>query len=422
MDDSAAASKVYRFKPVAREKGQLLCFSHLRWNFVFQRPQHLLTAAARHYNVFFVEEPRFEHDCSAHLDMQEVAPSLTVVTPVLPEGLSGNETCVMLRSLLHVLFGAKPAGQRIKWYYTPMALEFTGDIKADLTIYDCMDELSAFRGAPANLSCLEHKLMQEAGLMFTGGRSLFEAKMSQHGNVHCFPSSIDAAHFGRARTGGLADPADQKDIPHPRIGFFGVIDERLDSELVRQAAEARPDLNFVMLGPVVKIDPASLPRLSNLHWLGQKAYADLPAYLAHWDVGFMPFAINEATRFISPTKTPEFLAAGLPVVSTPVRDVVADYGEAKLVSIAGAAPQLIAEIDKLLAMDHGPWLKRVDEKLKSMSWAATWAEMNALITKALRQSRTEPHEKTSRYAYLAELQGGRAQIELLEARNSKGGH
>jgi glycosyltransferase involved in cell wall biosynthesis len=422
MEASAATSKIYRFKPAAREKGQLLCFSHLRWNFVFQRPQHLLTAASRHYDVFFVEEPRFEHDCSAHLDVQDVAPSLTVVTPVLPEGLSGNETTVMQRSLLHALFRDKPASQRIKWYYTPMALDFTNNIEADLTIYDCMDELSAFRGAPANLSSLEHKLMQEAGLMFTGGRSLYEAKMSQHGNVHCFPSSIDAAHFGKARAGDLADPADQKDIAHPRIGFFGVIDERLDSELLRQAAESRPDLNFVMLGPVVKIDPASLPRLPNIHWLGQKAYADLPAYLAHWDAGFMPFAINEATRFISPTKTPEFLAAGLPVVSTPVRDVVADYGETKLVSIAGSARELIAEIDKLLAMDREPWLKRVDEKLKSMSWAATWAEMNALVTKALRRRRTEPLEKTGRYAYLLQSPSGRPPVELLEAGSGKGGH
>ncbi|MFN0193267.1 MAG: glycosyltransferase [Aestuariivirga sp.] len=409
MDVPAAPSKVYRFKPAPREKSQLLCFSHLRWNFVFQRPQHILTAASHHYDVFFIEEPRFEHGCGAHLDVQEVAPSLTIVTPVLPEGLNPNEVCVMLRSLMHVLFGAKPAGQRIKWFYTPMALEFTNDIEADLTVYDCMDELSAFRGAPANLSCLEHKLMQEAGLMFAGGRSLFEAKMNQHDNVHCFPSSIDAAHFGKARAGALADPADQQEIPHPRVGFFGVIDERLDADLLRQAAAARTDLQFIMLGPVVKIEPASLPRLSNIHWLGQKAYADLPAYLAHWDLGFMPFAINEATRFISPTKTPEFLSAGLPVVSTPVRDVVAEYGEAKLVAIASSASDLTAEIDKLLAMDREPWLERVDEKLKSMSWAATWSAMNALIAKALRQGRAG----ASRHAHLAPSQVGRPDVEVV---------
>jgi UDP-galactopyranose mutase len=256
-----------------------------------------------------------------------------------------------------------------------------------------MDELSAFRGAPPRMLELERALLARADLVFTGGRSLYEAKRGRHPRVSLFPSSIDAAHFAAARTtaanADMADPADQADIPRPRIGFFGVIDERMDTELVGALAAARPDWSFVMIGPVVKIDPAELPQLPNIHWLGSKTYTELPRYLAGWDAGFMPFARNESTRFISPTKTPEFLAGGLPVVSTPIVDVVRDWGpkgsgEAGLVEIAADPVAFAAALQKVLERPQAAWLKQVDRRLAQTSWDQTWAEMDGMIDAAMR--------------------------------------
>ncbi|WP_431266812.1 hypothetical protein [Dankookia sp. P2] len=286
------------------------------------------------------------------------------------------------RSLLDGLLAQEAGRPLIAWFYTPMALEFAAHLRPDLTVYDCMDELSAFRGAPPRMLDLERALLGRADLVFTGGRSLYEAKRSRHPRVHCFPSSIDAAHFAAARA-MPADPSDQAGLPRPRIGFFGVVDERMDLGLVEALAAARPDWAFAMIGPVVKIDPASLPRLPNIHWLGGKGYAELPRYLGGWDAGFMPFARNESTRFISPTKTPEFLAAGLPVVSTPITDVVRDWGPKEdggpgLVEIAADLMSFATALQLVLDRPRGPWLKQVDRRLAQLSWDRTWTEMRGL--------------------------------------------
>jgi UDP-galactopyranose mutase len=247
-------------------------------------------------------------------------------------------------------------------------------------IYDCMDELSLFAGAPPELRARERELMQLADLVFTGGHSLYEAKRNQHRRIYPFPSSIDKEHFARARD-GRAEPADQRDIPRPRLGFFGVIDERMDLALIDGIARARPDWHLVLIGPVVKIDPAALPRRDNIHYLGGKAYTELPDYIAGWDVALLPFALNDSTRFISPTKTPEYLAAGCPVVSTSVRDVVRPYGEQRLVTIADGVDAFVAGIEgALAAREHrAEWLARVDEMLARTSWDQTWEEMAALV-------------------------------------------
>jgi glycosyltransferase involved in cell wall biosynthesis len=370
----------------------LLCLSHLRWNFVFQRPQHLLSRATRDFAVLYFEEPIFAPGISPRLERRETAEGVTVAVPHLPEGLPAAEVITAQRNLLDQALAEEKVtaggGRRlVTWYYTPMALNFSDHLQPDLTVYDCMDELSAFRGAPPQLLVLESALLDRADLVFTGGRSLYEAKRDRHAQVHCFPSSIDAAHFAGARQ-GLADPADQAGIAHPRIGFFGVVDERMDTDLVGALAAARPDWSFVMIGPVVKIDPAGLPRLPNIHWLGSKTYAELPPYLAGWDLGFMPFALNESTRFISPTKTPEFLAAGLPVVSTPITDVVRDYGpqengEAGLVEIASDPVAFAAALQALLDRPRAEWLLRVDRRLARLSWDRTWAAMHQEMRQAL---------------------------------------
>ena len=265
--------------------------------------------------------------------------------PQLPTGMEPRAISTALRTLVDELVQTERVRRPLLWYYTPMALDFTAHLDASAILYDCMDELSAFRGAPDCLRERESLLVERASLILTGGRSLYEAKRLQyrHDNLHLFPSSVDIAHFGLAR-GPLPEPPDQAHLPRPRLGFFGVLDERLDIALLSAVAAARPEWQFVMVGPVVKIDPDSLPQRPNIHYLGKKGYDQLPGYLAGWDVALLPFARNEATRFISPTKTPEYLAAGKPVVSTSIRDVVTPYGEQGLAYIADDAGCIRARV------------------------------------------------------------------------------
>jgi glycosyltransferase involved in cell wall biosynthesis len=360
----------------------LVCLSHLRWDFVYQRPQHLLTRFARERRVFFVEEPLYGD--GPRLEVRQRGDTLWTAVPHLPHGLTPADEEEAQRTLLDGLLAEHRVRDTVLWYYTPMALAFTRHLRPLAVVYDCMDELSAFRGAPPALVEREADLLRRADLVFTGGQSLWEAKRTRHPGVHCFPSGIDAAHFARAR-GAMAEPADQAAIPGPRIGFFGVLDERLDVELVRALAAARPEWSLVMIGPVVKIAPEELPRAANIHYLGPKRYDELPGYLAGWDVAALFFALNEATRFISPTKTPEYLAAGKPVVSTPIRDVVHPYGDAGLVRIAAGAAEWVEAVEAALARGPGDaaWLARVDRFLGGISWERTWGEMDALLDSAL---------------------------------------
>ena len=351
----------------------LICFSHLRWNFVYQRPQHILTLAARQNSVVYFEEPMFSDSPHPTVRVSDATPEIKIVTPILPAGISVTKADAIQRRLLDQIIASTPHGRLTAWYYTPMALRFSDHLISDICVYDCMDELSAFKNAPAEVRQLEKALLKRADLVFTGGLSLYEAKRSLHRSIYPFPSSIDVTHFGKARDHG-EDPDDQAGIPHPRVGYFGVIDERLDVELVSQAAEAMPDVQFVMLGPVVKIDSATLPQASNLHWLGAKSYVDLPDYLRHWDAGWMPFALNEATRYISPTKTPEFLAAGLPVVSTAIVDVVRTYGTAGLVEIVDK-DDVEVRLRAILRQPRERRWSKVDAYLAKMSWEQTWEAM-----------------------------------------------
>jgi UDP-galactopyranose mutase len=359
----------------------LVVLSHLRWDFVYQRPQHLLSRCAKQRRVFFIEEPIFDQG-PMQLDVSQRADNLYVVVPHLPEGLH-NELAVeaIQRALVERLFTEHQIKDYALWYYTPMALGWTRHLKPLATIYDCMDELSAFKHAPRALRDREAELFARADLVFTGGQSLYEAKRTQHRNVYAFPSSIDRAHFAQARD-ITTDPADQAGIAHPRIGFFGVLDERLDIALLDGVAAARPDWQIVMIGPIVKIDEADLPRRPNIHYLGSKSYQELPAYIAGWDVAALLFARNESTRFISPTKTPEYLAAGKPVVSTSIRDVVRPYGEQQLVRIADTVDEFVRAAAEL-GMDEPvvdkAWRARVDKFLATNSWDKTWQQMAELI-------------------------------------------
>ena len=359
----------------------LVCFCHLRWDFVFQRVQHLLSRAARSYRVIFWEEPIWVEFGVARLITRVSAEGVLVVQPELPWGADWD---AVQRVLLDELIASRSIVDPVLWYYTPAALAFSGHLTGRPIVYDCMDELSAFAGADPALPELERALMARAGLVFTGGVSLYEAKRAQHPDVHAFPSGVDVTHFGPARA-GLAEPDDQAGIGHPRIGFFGVLDERLDRALLAAAAALRPDWQFVVIGPIAKLDLSELPQGPNLHYLGPKGYDALPAYIAHWTVAMMPFALNAATRFISPTKTPEYLAAGRPVVSTPIADVVRQWEGAPYVRIAADAAGFMAAADALAALPV-EWVAGADRALAAMSWDQIWAGMATLVAEQRRVS------------------------------------
>jgi glycosyltransferase involved in cell wall biosynthesis len=354
----------------------LLCLSHLRWSFVYQRPQHLMSRFARTCNLLYVEEPVPSSEAAPWLEVRPEENAVQVLVPRLPDGCHGEAADRAIRGLLDDYLARLGVEDLLLWYYTPMSLGFSAHLKPRVTVYDCMDELSAFRGAPAQLVERERELLRRADLVFTGGYSIWEAKRQLHANAHAFPSSVDIEHFAVARS-EQADPPDQAAIGHPRLGFYGVIDERFDVGLLGELAAMRPDWHLVMIGPVVKIDPATLPRAGNIHYLGGKTYDQLPRYLAGWDVALMPFALNESTRFISPTKTPEYLAGGCPVVSTPIADVVRSYGDTEVVLIAGTPEAFSDAIEQALdlAADRESLLARCDEVLGDMSWDRTHAQM-----------------------------------------------
>ena len=356
----------------------MVVFCHLRWDFVYQRPQQLLSRLAEYYRILVVEEP-FYHEGQSFLKTYSPCPNITVIqphTPVHAGGFHDDQFAVIETLLADIL----PKDEKpVVWFYTPMALPLLRAVNPSLVVYDCMDELSAFKNAPAQLLQRESDLLKTADIVFTGGPSLYQAKRERHANAHCFSSSVDIAHFSKALARSHAHPS-QAALPQPRLGFYGVIDERFDTELLRAIADARPEWQLVMVGPVVKIDPASLPRNPNIHYMGQATYDELPAYLAAWQVCLMPFALNESTKFISPTKVLEYMAAELPIVSTNITDVSQPYGH--IVSIAHSAQQFIDACEEALALTPERNAKMIDDMrgvVQATSWDTTAERMFALM-------------------------------------------
>lgn len=353
----------------------VICFSHLRWTSVFQRPQHLMRRFARRLPVFFFEEAFCDAPSDGPRLDSRMEDGVHVAVPHVPPEPTSAMYIHAQRVLLDCMIARHEIRRPLLWYFTPMSLSFSDHLAAVAIVYDCMDDLTGFRNAPPHLGQLDARLLSRTDLVFAGGRSLHEVKKKVHDNVHLFPSSVDVHHFKTARH-SLQDPDDQSAIPHPRLGYCGVIDERMDLDLLRELSAAHPDWHIVMLGPVLKLNPERLPDVPNLHYLGAKTYAEVPRYLSGWDVALIPFALNAATRFVSPTKTPEYLAAGLPVVSTPIADVVHDYGDRGLVAIAADARGFAAAIEKILGcVDRNDWHRKVDTMLVRTSWDATWQAM-----------------------------------------------
>ena len=357
------------------DTSDLLVFSHLRWDFVFQRPQHLLTRHAKYRRVFYVEEPILGMTDIPRLHLRETAENVLIVIPYLPSSSSEEDKNSALVELMDELVFEEEIIDFTLMYYTPMALSFTRHLEPKKIIFDCIDEHSHFTDPLQTIERYENELFKKADIVFTAGNSLFESKKHRHHNIHAFPSSIDYAHFAQAR-GKLIEPDDQVSIPHPRIGFYGVLDNRFNMELLIQLADLAPEYQFIIIGPILKIDPRALPQRKNIHYLGKKDYHTLPLYLSSWDCTIMPFALNKATRFISPTKTLEFLAAGKPVVSTSIADVIHPYAQRGLVRIADRPEDFLDEIEMAMEERKYPeWLDRVDHYLKDYSWDKTFNKM-----------------------------------------------
>lgn len=366
----------------------IIVFSHLRWDFVYQRPQHLLSRLAQHHPIVIIEEPVF-HEGEAFMKTYSPAPDILVCRPHTPVNMPGfhDDHLPYLRKLMRQV--VRDYQDHIAWFYTPMALPLLQELHPRLVIYDCMDELAAFKNAPKQLLQRENAVLKVADIVFTGGPSLYQSKKDRHPNVYCFPSSVDVAHFEKALDRTNSHPL-HRGIPGPRLGFYGVIDERFDADLIAKVADAHTQWQIVLVGPVVKIDPATLPRRENIHYLGQQSYDALPQFLAGWDVCMLPFALNESTRFISPTKTLEYMAAELPIVSTPVKDVADVYSD--VVAIADTPEAFIKACEAALlasSEERAEQGKRMREKLKTTSWDSTVAKMSQLIESTVGGNRYE---------------------------------
>jgi UDP-galactopyranose mutase len=367
----------------------LLCFSHLRWDFVWQRPQHVMSRLARDRRVYFVEEPLFDADAGAGPDgavlRRREADGVVVAQPVCrdPGPGGGPALDAMYARLVDDLVRAEGLQEVTAWFYTPMLLPAVQGLRPALMVYDAMDELALFKGAPADLLPRERRLLGRADVVFTGGVGLARAKARLHDNVCAFPSGVEVEHYRRALAPETEVPPVLAALPRPRVGFFGVLDERLDLVLLDGLAAARPDLQLVLLGPVLKIDPAELPQRPNISYLGQQAYGDLPAFAKGFDVCMMPFALNQATRFISPTKTLEYMAAHKPIVSTPVPDVVGQFGHA--VRIAGHLDAFSTAIDMALRETPAEREERVARERRILA-RSTWDAIVTGMDEQMRQA------------------------------------
>lgn len=341
----------------------VVVFCHLRWEFVYQRPQHIISRLSRDRRVLFVEEPigfsPEEENTARRIDISD---TLHVLQPRVSDIESIGP---LLKEYM------KSDSIAVGWFYSAAFSPLIDQIGFDSIVYDCMDELTLFKGAPKSLISQEKFLIGRADIVFTGGKSLFESKKDLHPNVHCFPSSVDQPHFAQALNGILM-PEDIISIPHPIVGYFGVIDERIDLGLLSQTASENPTVSFVMIGPLAKIGEDELPRAGNIHYLGIKSYSELPNYLKAFDIAMMPFALNDATKFISPTKTLEYMAAGKPIISTRISDVVRDYSNC--VELVDSASGFKSAISRILSFaDRYP--SDYSEILRKTSWDATVSAM-----------------------------------------------
>lgn len=357
--------------PSICETSDLIVFSHLRWDFIFQRPQHLLTKFAKYRRVYYFEDPIYGMTDSPRLFLKETSEGVQVVIPYLPENIDEKAIEVELKYLVDELIFDENISKYTAWYCTPTSLPYTRHIQPETTIYDCLDEY--------HLEDLEAELMKKADLVFTAGLALFDGKKQNHDNIHSFPNSIDYEHFAQGRL-QLVEPDDQVNIPRPRIGYYGTIDERFDLELLEQMARKRPEFQFIIIGPVKETIVDKIPRLSNIFYLEKKDYHTLPLYLSGWDCAMTPYMLNDHAKFNNPTKIIEFLAAGKPVVSTAINEMINAYADRKMVHIAFSPDEFLQCLEKAMEERNSDpeWINRIDSFLTVNTWEHTFTKMAQL--------------------------------------------
>jgi glycosyltransferase involved in cell wall biosynthesis len=368
--------------------------SHLKWNFVWQRPQQFLSRFAKDHPILFIEHPEYDlaEGESPTVSVDPTENNITVARMRFPKGAPRNyefdqQMIQMTKDLIATVNDKGEFDKPLLWFYYPMEAPWALQLECRGVVYDCMDELSQFIDAPATLVDNEKLLLSKADIVFTGGYELREKKAKQHNNVHCFGCGVEYDHFSKAQLEETQVPDDLKDLKKPVIGWFGVVDERVDYDLIREAAEKRPDWSFVLVGPVVKVDESMLPKADNIFWLGQRDYKVLPNYCKGFDVCMMCFAINEATEYINPTKALEYLATGKPVISTPVKDVLRQYSDD--LYIAKSTDEFIDMAERALAGKDQEMRARGLERAQQCSWESTVAEMERLIDEAIRANSGE---------------------------------
>jgi glycosyltransferase involved in cell wall biosynthesis len=385
-DSSLNAGQVLEY----REDFPIVVHCHLRWDFVWQRPQQIFSRLAAHHPITFIEEPMWQGS-ERRLHITEPYPNVVRIVPVLRAEEKNDQMDTQYATVLALLRGALGddplLGARfespIQWFYSPMAAPYFLDhFDAAATVYDCMDELAQFRFAPPSLREREQMLISRADVVFTGGYQLFQSKSRYHSNVHFYGCGVDAEHFSRARLAETEVPAQVGRLPRPVFGYFGVIDERLDYALLAQIAQEMPDASIVMVGPLAKVEQDSLPNFPNIHWLGQRAYTDLPALVKCFDVCLMPFALNEATQYINPTKTLEYMAAGKPVVSTAVPDVLHHF--TPIVDVAQTTEEFIAAIQRAARSPRAELIEQGIDRANRASWDSIVSAMRGHMLDSVR--------------------------------------
>ena len=365
------------------EPSPILVHCHLRWDGVWQRPQQIMSRMATRRRIGFVEEPVFlQEGQEPFLHVREshgiliAQPHVPPQREWLPEVSPSNQQ--IIRELVAPFIRERGFTHGIRWHYAPMAIYMRDLQEPSAVVYDCMDELSAFRGAPPALVECERQLMSEADLMFTGGLSMYQNKRQHHGNCHRFDSGVDVEHFAQATHPNTPVPEDARDRPRPILGYYGVIDERMDYDTIRALSQAFPEATLLLVGPVTKVDPAELPRAENIVYVGQRSYADLPRYLKAFDVALVPFADNAATRFLSPTKTLEYFAGRKPVISSPINDIVENYADT--VWIARSPEEYVSAVREVLQGNHAERAERGLRYAREKTWDAIVRQMEELLS------------------------------------------
>jgi glycosyltransferase involved in cell wall biosynthesis len=366
---SAADKQIFLNPSLTKPDYDLIVFSHLRWKFVYQRPQHIISRLSKIYNILFVEEPvPGSGNNFKKYTVTKVSPFVTVFQPEV-------NNIKEIPAVLQEYIGTNSI--KTGWFYSAAFVSLFDSFRFNKVVYDCMDELSMFKFADPEISKHEKELLSRANIVFTGGKSLFEAKKKHHAKTYCFPSSVDHSHFEKALN-KIHIPEDIDKIKGNIIGYYGVIDERIDLKLIEESATALKDLNFVFIGPLAKISTKDLPHRDNIHYLGMKEYELLPNYLKRFDIAMMPFSMNDSTRFISPTKTLEYMAAGKPIISTPVYDVVRDYSSC--INIIKNAKEFTQAIHKILSSPTFGKPINYSDILTKTSWDKTVSKMKDILS------------------------------------------